>query len=96
MSATTFPVIALMVNSAQGQTMENVSVESVHVIQNGMFLVNEVKVLILRVLIKFYLFLVTQGYTACECRASTETCMTPYGEHINKLCSGKNSFFSKM
>jgi len=28
------------------------------------------------------------GYTACECRASNETCITPYGEHINKLCSG--------
>ena len=30
-----------------------------------------------------------QGYTACECRASNETCITPYGEHINKLCSGQ-------
>merc|ERR1712038_1330094 len=29
-----------------------------------------------------------EGYTACECRASNETCITPYGEHINKLCSG--------
>jgi len=28
------------------------------------------------------------GYTACECRASNETCITPYGEHIHKLCSG--------
>lgn len=28
------------------------------------------------------------GYTACECRASNETCITPYGEHIGKLCSG--------
>jgi hypothetical protein len=24
------------------------------------------------------------GYTACECRASNETCITPYGEHIGK------------
>ena len=30
-----------------------------------------------------------KGYTACECRASNETCITPYGEHINKLCSGQ-------
>merc|ERR1711981_609563 len=30
-----------------------------------------------------------EGYTACECRASNETCITPYGEHINKLCSGQ-------
>jgi len=28
------------------------------------------------------------GYTACECKASNETCITPYGEHIYKLCSG--------
>ena len=28
------------------------------------------------------------GYTACECKASNETCITPYGEHIHKLCSG--------
>ena len=28
------------------------------------------------------------GYTACECKASQETCMTPYGEHKDKLCSG--------
>ena len=28
------------------------------------------------------------GYTACECQASNETCITPFGEHINKLCSG--------
>jgi len=28
------------------------------------------------------------GYTACECVASNETCITPYGEHIGKLCSG--------
>jgi len=28
------------------------------------------------------------GYTACECRASNSTCVTPYGEHIGKLCSG--------
>ena len=27
-------------------------------------------------------------YTACECKASNETCITPFGEHINKLCSG--------
>merc|ERR1712158_181749 len=27
-----------------------------------------------------------EGYTACECRASNETCITPYGEHINKSC----------
>ena len=31
------------------------------------------------------------GYTACECRASNETCITPYGEHIHKLCSGHGS-----
>jgi hypothetical protein len=24
------------------------------------------------------------GYTACECRASNETCITPYGEHIGR------------
>ena len=29
-----------------------------------------------------------EGYTACECKASNETCITPFGEHINKLCSG--------
>ena len=28
------------------------------------------------------------GYTACECQASNDTCITPYGEHIHKLCSG--------
>ena len=33
--------------------------------------------------------LAPKGYTACECRASNETCITPYGEHINKLCSGQ-------
>ncbi|XP_059086131.1 integrin beta-PS-like isoform X2 [Tigriopus californicus] len=31
------------------------------------------------------------GYSACECRATNETCITPYGEHINKLCSGHGS-----
>lgn len=31
------------------------------------------------------------GYTACECRASNDTCITPYGEHIGKLCSGHGS-----
>lgn len=31
------------------------------------------------------------GYTACECKASNETCITPYGEHIHKLCSGHGS-----
>jgi len=29
-----------------------------------------------------------EGYSACECRASQETCITPHGEHINKVCSG--------
>jgi len=29
-----------------------------------------------------------EGYTACECQASNNTCITPYGEHIGKLCSG--------
>eukprot|EP00092_Neocalanus_flemingeri_P016472 GFUD01017825.1.p1 GENE.GFUD01017825.1~~GFUD01017825.1.p1 ORF type:complete len:278 (-),score=51.40 GFUD01017825.1:117-950(-) len=29
-----------------------------------------------------------EGYTACECRASEETCITPYGENRDKLCSG--------
>jgi len=28
------------------------------------------------------------GYSACECRASNETCITPYGKYINQLCSG--------
>lgn len=28
------------------------------------------------------------GYSACECRAGTETCETPHGEHIGKVCSG--------
>merc|ERR1719447_2120231 len=28
------------------------------------------------------------GYTACECQASSETCITPYGEYIGQLCSG--------
>jgi len=28
------------------------------------------------------------GYSACECRASNETCITQYGEHVNKMCSG--------
>lgn len=28
------------------------------------------------------------GYSACECKASNETCITPYGKYINKLCSG--------
>jgi protocadherin alpha len=28
------------------------------------------------------------GYTACECQASNDTCITPRGEHIHKLCSG--------
>ena len=28
------------------------------------------------------------GYTACECRASNETCITPFGKYINQLCSG--------
>ena len=28
------------------------------------------------------------GYTACECRASTDSCITPYGEFINLECSG--------
>ena len=29
-----------------------------------------------------------EGYTACECQASHDTCITPYGEHVGKLCSG--------
>ena len=29
-----------------------------------------------------------EGYSACECRAGNETCFTPFGEHINKVCSG--------
>jgi protocadherin alpha len=28
------------------------------------------------------------GYTACECRASNDTCITPWGEFLNQLCSG--------
>ena len=28
------------------------------------------------------------GYTACECRAGNDTCITPYGEHVGKVCSG--------
>jgi len=28
------------------------------------------------------------GYSACECKASNESCITPYGKYINKLCSG--------
>lgn len=32
--------------------------------------------------------LVPTGYSACECRAGNDTCITPYGEHINKVCSG--------
>ena len=28
------------------------------------------------------------GYSACECRASNETCITPYGKFVNQLCSG--------
>ena len=28
------------------------------------------------------------GYTACECRASNDTCITPYGQFVNQLCSG--------
>ena len=29
-----------------------------------------------------------EGYSACECRASNESCITPFGEHIMKVCSG--------
>jgi len=29
-----------------------------------------------------------KGYSACECRAGNSTCITPYGEHIGKICSG--------
>ena len=28
------------------------------------------------------------GYTACECRASTDTCIIKYGEFIGQICSG--------
>ncbi|CAB4059744.1 ITGB1 [Lepeophtheirus salmonis] len=28
------------------------------------------------------------GYTACECSSSKDTCVTPYGEFIDKECSG--------
>jgi len=28
------------------------------------------------------------GYSACECQASNETCITQYGEHVGKICSG--------
>ena len=28
------------------------------------------------------------GYTACECRASNDTCITPYGQFVSQLCSG--------
>ena len=31
------------------------------------------------------------GYTACECLASNQTCITTYGEHIGKLCSGQGT-----
>eukprot|EP00096_Caligus_rogercresseyi_P012190 TRINITY_DN5033_c0_g1_i1.p1 TRINITY_DN5033_c0_g1~~TRINITY_DN5033_c0_g1_i1.p1 ORF type:complete len:836 (+),score=305.25 TRINITY_DN5033_c0_g1_i1:51-2558(+) len=31
------------------------------------------------------------GYTACECSASKESCITPYGEFIDKECSGHGS-----
>jgi len=41
-SATTSLVTVLMGNSVQDQTMENVFVESVHAIQNGMFQVTKV------------------------------------------------------
>ena len=29
-----------------------------------------------------------EGYSACECRAGNETCITTFGEHIMKVCSG--------
>jgi len=35
---------------------------------------------------------VNSGYSACECRAGTETCVTPFGEHKGKICSGITHF----
>ena len=29
-----------------------------------------------------------EGYSACECKASDETCITPFGNDIMKVCSG--------
>ena len=29
-----------------------------------------------------------EGYSACQCKASDETCITPFGEQIMKVCSG--------
>ena len=28
-----------------------------------------------------------EGYTACECEASNESCITPFGEHMDNMCS---------
>ena len=29
-----------------------------------------------------------EGFSACQCKASDETCITPFGEQIMKVCSG--------
>ena len=41
-----------------------------------------------KTLIHFPIVFHILGYTACECRASNDTCITPWGEFLNQLCSG--------
>ena len=98
-SAIIFLATDIMVNSVPVQIMVSANAANVLAIQNGI-----VQVLVLLTMIsdkiryclktnfwsseEFLTFASISGYTACECQASNDTCITPYGEFLNQLCSG--------
>ena len=102
MTATTFLVTDIMGNFALERITVSAIAENVLAIHSGIAQVyllfeiiiggfrNEFKLFkqyfnLYR--IKHYIYLFS-GYTACECRASNDTCITPYGEFLDQLCSG--------